>query len=254
MENQKSTGKTVVIVLLVIALLASCGYIGYDKFIKIEKNTTTKENQEEKTTAQELDINNRLVQSLYREVGSDNEYMPYWMYNGDEINQNKIDIQAMPEVNKMELVYENIRQSDIDSISCYSVPEKSEVGQCNQERGTSTISREVVEETYRKLYGPDTQLDLSTIMYTDVHGVGRYSYVESLDAYVLYSIEGGGTSATTYQKELTKAEEIGNQIKIYEKLTITSLDTTQQVTTETYIYTFEQDIDKMYTYITRERA
>lgn len=194
------------------------------------------------------------MQNLYKEVGSNNEYMPYWMYNGDEINQDNIDIQKMPEVNKMELVYENIRQSDIFGISCNAIPEKPEIGQCNQSRGTYKISKEAVEQTYRKLYGSNAQLDLSTIMYTDVHKVGRYSYVDTLDAYVLYSIEEGGTSATRYQKELIKAEKFGNQVKLYEKLTVSSLDTTQKVTTENYIYTFKKEKEEMYTYITREKV
>ena len=98
MEKQKSTGKTVIIIILLLALIASCGYIGYDIFLKEEGNTATSEeskepNQEEQT--KELELNNRLVQNLYREVGSGDEYGIYWMYNDIE-NQDKIDIQSMP--------------------------------------------------------------------------------------------------------------------------------------------------------------
>lgn len=257
MEKQKSTGKTVIIIVLLLALIASCGYIGYDMFLKEEGNTTTSEenkepNQEEQT--KELELNNRLVQNLYREVGSGDEYGIYWMYNDIE-NQDKIDIQSMPEINKMELVFVNIRQTDIDGVSCYNVPEMPDVGQCFENQGTEMIAREVVEETYRKLYGSTASLDLNTIMYTDSNGVGRYVYIESLDAYVLYTIQAGGSSAATYQRQLTRAEQIGNQIKLYETLTISSLyDETQQPTTENYIYTFEMDTDGMYNYITREKA
>ena len=254
MEKQKSTGKTVIIIVLLLALIASCGYIGYDMFLKEEGNTTTSEenkepNQEEQT--KELELNNRLVQSLYREVGSSDGM--YWMYNGLD-NLDKINIQSMPEINKMDLVYVNIRQTDIEVISCYNVPEMPDVGQCFEEQGTQMISREVVEETYRKLYGSTASLDLNAIMYTDFNNVGRYVYIESLDAYVLYTIAAGGSSAATYQKQLTKAEQIGNQIKLYETITITPFDETQQPTTENYIYTFEMDTDGMYNYITREKA
>lgn len=48
MEQQKSMGKTVAIFLLVIALFASCGYIGYDKFIKKENNPQPKEKKKKK--------------------------------------------------------------------------------------------------------------------------------------------------------------------------------------------------------------
>ena len=216
MEKQKSTGKTVIIIVLLLALIASCGYIGYDMFLKEEGNTTTSEENKE---------------------------------------PNKIDIQSMPEINKMELVFVNIRQTDIDGVSCYNVPEMPDVGQCFENQGTEMIAREVVEETYRMLYGSTASLDLNTIMYTDSNGVGRYVYIESLDAYVLYTIQAGGSSAATYQRQLTRAEQIGNQIKLYETLTISSLyDETQQPTTENYIYTFEMDTDGMYNYITREKA
>ena len=116
------------------------------------------------------------------------------------------------------------------------------------------ISKDVVERIYKTLYGSQANLDLNTIMFTDKNGVGRYKYVQSLDAYILFAIEAGGSSAVETTKELTKAEKVGKQIKLYETVTTTSMDDSKVTTAENYIYTFEQEEDGIYTYISREKA
>ena len=183
------------------------------------------------------------------------KYTPYWMYEIEGMSQAKIDIKNMPEVNKMELVYVNIKESDMDMISCFQVPNQTDpnLGNCYSQ-GKNMISKDVVERIYKTLYGSQANLDLNTIMFTDKNGVGRYKYVQSLDAYILFAIEAGGSSAVETAKELTKAEKVGKQIKLYETVTTTSMDDSKVTTAENYIYTFEQEEDGIYTYISREKA
>lgn len=258
MERGKSPGKTVLIIILLIGLLLSLTYIGYNKLYITtpkEKENLPKENTSSEEKQENLSLDNRLVQNLYNEVGMNSKYTPYWMYEIEGMSQAKIDIKNMPEVNKMELVYVNIKESDMDMISCFQVPNQTDpnLGNCYSQ-GKNMISKDVVERIYKTLYGSQANLDLNTIMFTDKYGVGRYKYVQSLDAYILFAIEAGGSSAVETTKELTKAEKIGKQIKLYETVTTTSMDNSKVTTAENYIYTFEQEEDGIYTYISREKA
>lgn len=278
----KSIGKNVIIILLTILLLGSLGFIGYDKFFKKdnskESNVKTNEKKEEN-----LDINSRLVQSLYNKVstGENNEsessmYFNY-IYKDDNFIEkdfyaDKADEQQKMKIlsrliNKEQGIYYNCENSNIpDTLSTNS----SYKSVCSKVNGTNDAdqkliySKEYISNLYKDLYGKDATIDTNAIIYMDFYKVGAYSYVESLDSYLLYHIEGGGTTGPggSYAN-ITKAVKNGNKLKIYEKVTNISYnydettgtgdddESNKETTTSNYIYTFNLEDDGMYSFYSR---
>ena len=59
---------------------------------------------------------------------------------------------------------------------------------------------------YKMIFGQNAKLDTSISINSDSYYVGTYHYIESLDKYVLYIIEGGGICGpTSYDNKITKA-------------------------------------------------
>ena len=67
-KEKKSKGSLVVIIILIILLLGACAYIGYDKFFVKKDNQVS--NINENKGVEKLDVNSRLVQSLYNRVST----------------------------------------------------------------------------------------------------------------------------------------------------------------------------------------
>ena len=77
MIDEKKKNNGIIIVFLVIALLCSCGYIVYDKFIVKKDKTIQQEvknisEQNKEKEEIELDINSGLVQTLYSNIVANN--------------------------------------------------------------------------------------------------------------------------------------------------------------------------------------
>ena len=68
MEKEKKSKGSLVVIILIILLLGSCAYIGYDKFF-VKKDNQVSNNNENKGV-EKLDVNSRLVQSLYNRVST----------------------------------------------------------------------------------------------------------------------------------------------------------------------------------------
>lgn len=257
-KKKSSSGLIVLVVILLIGLLATSGYIVYDKVIA-NKETKNNDKEQEKivdTSEKEevLDIDNPYIQSLYYKVTANSEnFSTNWMFPE---NKDNIIISEMDEKYKMNLVGINLRRDSELYVSCSDVPEKQETSYSACLPGSNTystkkIAKTEIERVYKDLFGKNAELDTSASINLRQINVEKYYYVASIDAYVLYTLAGGGTTATKKIGSLTKAVKINDEIKLYEELAIT-IEGIQQPS-EKYIYTFKQDDENHYYFYSLEK-
>lgn len=275
MEKKKSRGSLVVIIILVILLFGACAYIGYDKFFVKEKANigSVKNNKKEEN----LDVNSRLVQSLYNKVstgliGKSSSCRVNYMYgHGD--NDNSFYSDKADEQQKMGLVGNLLSESfesleyDGDSNlipdtinttsdyleynSIYAMNRKY-----NENKAEIFYTKDYVEMIYKSIFGKDAKLDTSVPIIMSFYKGELYYYVSALDKYVLYVADGiGGECPEEAYAELVRATKDDKALKIYEKITTINLDselTESGKKTETnYVYTFELEDDGMYKFVSR---
>lgn len=288
MENkkQKSTGKTVAIIILVVLLICSLGYIAYDKFLykllKKDNNVT-----EEKTNKEEkLDVNSRLVQNLYHKVSTgemskedatcyfnymygtytEEGYMLTDFYANQADETQKMQILALSLSSNEKKYYSGEESLIPDEIPGYG---HKSILAANREYNRNEIqyyyNKSYIDRSYKELYGKNAQLNTSIPISVDQHGISLYSYVPAVDKYILYMAEGGGTCGTADYATLTKATKNEDELKIYEKVTgfvledfsvedngkTTSYKKDQVISEDNYIYTFKLEDDGMYSFYSR---
>lgn len=264
----------VLVIIFFLTTLAGASYICYDNFFKVNNktkdNTSVEENStEEKNNKEEkLEVNSRLVQSLYNKVVLDGEsYHKYFVY---ENNDNYI-VNEASEMSKLTLAYQNLKKDEFGNVnisnlpptmvipgytySSYTLPYhtlcKGDVSGLG-DNYVSFFSYDDLMESYRDLFGNKAHVDKSIPIRTDPYNVKYYVYNESLDGYVPYITEGGGTSGSYFSGEVTKAVKLNNQIIIYEKVTETPLGSGVEVSDPaTYVYTFNIEDDGMYSFVSR---
>lgn len=281
MENkkQKSTGRTIVIIILVVLLICSLGYIAYDKYLykllKKDNNVT-----EEKTNKEEkLDVNSRLVQNLYHKVSTgemskeDATSSFNWIYSSENFYVNKAS-----QSEKMVLlnILLNSNKGKIYTGDNNLIPDTFNDDQygffesalSSKEFGMDETyyNRKYIELLYKDLYGSEAQLDTSASILTSNIGITLYRYISDIDKYVLYVKAGGATGLPIgAYGTLIKATKNGNELKIYEKVTkiylddfsvedngkTTSYKKDEVVSEENYIYTFKLEDDGMYSFYSR---
>lgn len=231
-----------------------------------------------------MDINSRLVQALYRKVTADHkeDWTAFWRYTkyGNQYDYNKeiekIDINSASEEMKMNLVSLNLKDNEKKYLDCttYQIsPQDSEgrssVCKYNQDNNTYNsqyaYTKSYIELVYQDLYGKDSKLDTSLPLYMDQHGVEKYVYIDNLDMYILYPVEGGGASRPGgYTTNISKAIENDNIVKIYQDVIKTEYKEVNGIKDEnnesskitsnyTLVYTFKLDSDGMYNFVSVEK-
>ncbi|MBO5138250.1 MAG: hypothetical protein J6B89_01250 [Bacilli bacterium] len=269
MSGEKETKKEnrsiiVLTIILLLGLLGTSGYIIYDKVLKNQSSTTIEEknkkdniniNDNDKNTEKNLDINSPGVQELYSKVSSnrDGHFSTAWMWP----QQDKIIANELDEASKMKLVYINVKKDRMSSLNCSTIVPQSidqKFMACPSGESNSiiySIDKAEIERIYKDIFGKNATLDTSVNIETHEISVEKYSYVPSIDKYVLYTFAGGGTIGKSTTKTLTKATKIGDEIKIYEELTNFDLD--EKIGTEQYVYTFKLEDDIHYYFYSREK-
>lgn len=249
-------------IIFFLTTIVSVGYICYEKYFNINENNNLTDKEEK------LDINSRLVQSLYNKVViNDNSSNKYFMYD----NNDNYTVSKASEESKLTLTYFNLKKKEFGSVSIsdllkttiipgypyssYGLPyhtlNKGDVGTLG-DNYVSFISYNDLLSVYQNLFGNDATFSKNTPIKTDNYGVLYYIYNNTLDGYIPYITEGGGTSSFNYNSEITKALKTNNQILIYEKVSTVPLDSNATINeSNTYIYTFNIDDDGMYSFVSR---
>ncbi len=254
MEEKRNANKGLIfiIVILLIGLLGTTGFIIYDKFITKEevKDEKMKEENEEKVEKEEseiVDINSDLVQNLYSIFRFDRScYM-----TADDLNNNNLV--------KLRLAYENIAKLDMEPIECSKL-ELSDLGYCGIEMNylmeeaymandmvkfkeyeqlnyTDSLRETLMTAKVHELFGSDT------IVKHESFGTGHIvdancnfmKYDATNHLYAQFSCEGGGICSGRSQ-ELISASKEKDKLYIVTKLSYPSDNTTTTVT-----YTFKTD-------------
>lgn len=253
----------VLVIILFFTTIVSVSYIGYDFFSQESESVEEQNNADE-----ELDINSRLVQSLYGKVVLDDDTnYKYFMY---ENNDNYI-VSDASSSSKLTLAYFNLKATDVRTLSS-DISDLSSLSQTNTISGldysyvldneefdngvrsyytVSFIPYDKMNNSYRDLFGDDAVIDKSIPIKTDYYNVRYYIYNETLDGYVPYITEGGGTSGSYFVGKVTKAIKSDGEILIYEFVEEVLLgDGIEVASPSTYVYTFQVE-DDGYTFISR---
>lgn len=281
-KEKNSNGSKVVIVILSLLLLGACAYIAYDKLMIKEDISNNNVQGNKKIKEENLDVNSRLIQSLYNKVSTgeqkkeDASCISNHMYgDGDFYSEKATEEEKMRIVGRLlvaskEATYNGDESIIPNTISNYSDYES--VISVNKKEG-ETLSytkyayyydRDYIENLYREIFGSNAKLDTSIGIKMEPWEAVMYYYVPSIDKYVLYVYTmgvGGTCGLTSTYATLTKAVKTGDKIKIFEKETgIATEDTTiddksyakdQVVSENNYIYTFKLEDDGMYSFISR---
>ena len=279
-EKKKGKGSLIVIILLVIVILGLVGYICYDKGVILKTNTKEVEDKNVKKDSNEekeenLDINSRLVQSLYNKVAINDECLSGYLYEDNET----ITLDNIETHTKSRLIGRNLGLKDRKYINCSSlgsaVPESKDndyISICSLNQKYNSYDNEYaydknyVEYVYKSIFGTNAKLDTSIAI--EVLGENEfYYYIESLDKYVLYRADGyGGSCSSKTTEKLTKAVKNGSKIVLTENVTIiyddpgndnihgTADDIKDKKKSTDYVYTFKLEDDGMYSFVSRKKA
>lgn len=250
-KKQKSIGKTVAIIILVVLLVCSLGYIAYDKILSKSLNKDKNEIDEKSNKVENLDVNSRLVQNLYSKVSTgemskeDADCYFNYMYDISTDEGNKIsDFYAnqADEKQKMRILGRLLSSSEErgiyygeESLIPDEIPgegHKSILAINRDYPGMQYLleyrkidtqyyyEKSYIDMLYKELYGKNAKLNTSVPISIDQYNISLYYYVPAVDKYLLYMIEGGGTCGPLGDYgTIVKATKNDNEIKIYEKVT-----------------------------------
>ena len=264
MEKKKSSiGYIIVIILLILGF---CGYILVDQGI-IKIDMFNKKGEVEVEEKEELDVNSRLVQSLYNSVslsdGNDISWYKFWFYSGSiqgSFELGDFISDEADELDKMKIVGLNLKSSsrkyNLCDISIPSILDDGRYSSCEENTTQYSYSRSYVESVYKSIFGKNAKLDTSVLIWMDVYGGSAYYYVKEYDAYFEYHASVGGTVGPGgYETSINKAYKVGSSLIIYEDVKLTSYktdDLSKPTIEEFYnVYTFELEDDGMYKFVSR---
>lgn len=269
---EKNSNKKVVIlaILFLVVVLLFVAYILYDQGILFQEESQGKQEEapvQEESKIEELAIDTGIVPILYNKVvsgtGEERENLNYWMYREGE---GQFQIDSASEQTKMYFVGLHLNTVHADILNCSTTSIPDTIPSLNEYVTYSSacyynnindfysveyaFSRSYVEAIYYDLFGTLDTFDLSVFIDTDPHGGHRYFYNQDLDMYVMYMTETGGTSGPGSVYSVTKAEKEDKVIRIYESSTPEE-DSNDMASS--YVYTFEQDEDGLYHFVSRVR-
>lgn|GEM_PF-2119725 len=251
-----------VVIFLIVVVILLFGYITYISFGKVTNKTETvtsdkKERSDSDSEDETLDINSSLVQDLYSKVVlSGDGYYKYWFYNDSDNYQ----VSSASESSKMALVYHNLKKSDFTTIQNITNIKKNITLNNNnytlqESSSTGFISYEVVEQTYKELFGSSDTLNKSEPMQVGPYLSEYYIYDSSVNGYVYYLTEGsGGTTGSFYHGTVLRAVKSGDTIVITEKVEFSeNTDGEGKITsTDEYQYDFKLSGDN-YSFVSRTK-
>ena len=289
MKQNKNGNKGLIVflVLLILIILGLVGYICYDKKLIFNDNKVTSSSNK-LGKEQSLDINSRLVQTLYNSVTPiDESCFRYSIYG--MVQDNDYIVDEVSEKDKMALVKHNLKNNYYETVSCtdVNVPDtlsinvngtdinyysSCSVNDPNADQSTpieqrfieKEYSKEYVETIYKSLFGKDAKLD-TNVPITSSYVPEAYVYNKDVDSYIKYAFAGGGTCGPVkYKDKIEKAVLKGDTLKIYEKTDVTTgpddtydsngnLLKHEDATTSTnyHVYTFLRESDGMYKFVSR---
>lgn len=197
-----------------------------------------------------INTDSRISRQLYKKVHDFDNKSPFWMYSDDELGL----ISEMKETTKMSLVYVNIKLNDLKGIACSSIPDIEEYDNYECKENTVSISKEIVEDIYRDLFGNESKLSTSVVMKADEKGNQAYFYEKELESYVLLhrKNEIEVENNHIYKYEFIKAVNIDEKIVLYEVISDKNKET-GRIKRNRYVYTFVKDNDGLYNYYNIEK-
>lgn len=251
-KENKSTGKTVAIIVLAVLLLGAASYIGYDKFFVSKNNEKVESKQNKKLNKEELDINSDLVQRLFNIFRLDQAcYMTV-----DNLNNNNLV--------KLRLAYNNLSRYNFSEILCSEVGanevvEGSYCGEMNDEMSsaygsgdmnkfneatksnyTTSLDANILRRKVKELFGSDIKVKDEDFGLN--HNAEPFChlmhYDKEKDLYAKYACEGGGSCGPGPKQTVKKAIKTGEKIEI-----VTDLfnEGDNKTTTVTYYFKFDKE-------------
>ena len=214
MEKKSNKGLICLVIILIIALLGTVGYILVDKdIIKLKKEEKKTEEKVEESKNDELDIDSELVKSLHsrinmREFMSEEYDVP--IYKQDELTQDTMD-------NKDKLYYGTffLASSDFGMTNYDELDYKT----------TYELTKANYDKSYMQFFG-NTNYEINNgdkLSFTHINmasgsGAG-FTYDASKQVFVGGFGGIGGTSCHKYKTvKLYKAEESKTNVYLYEKV------------------------------------
>lgn len=258
-QNQMKQQKKVNLGLYIISILLISiliGYIGYKKgFIGGAPQGGEQQQEKQVTKAKKLNVNSRIVRTLYNEVTYDNSSCEgLWEYTGGKRSNNEFIAKGNNEKIKMRLVYRLMAEGSAREENLEEVPEVenySKIDANNPSTVTYAYPVDYVEGLYKQLFGDDSKMDTSTIIEATPGGKKVYIYDDKTKKYYPYfsDIEfecGNGRESTL----IDKAEQKGNTITIYQSAVYKEEGKSKE--TYSYVYRFEKDKDGLYNFVSRK--
>lgn len=281
-KKKKNTGLKITIAILLLLLLGCVSFILYDKVLKDYIYPVKQENDDSGFVEKEdLNINSRLVQSLYNQVTSDQKissYYIFWKYSFIENGSNEQfdystdfdtvvqDFYVSKAKSSTKMLFIADKLYGQTSINCNnSIEKQNSYGKSScydfdgTYKGTTLFySKNVVENVYKELYGDDAVLDTNAPIFMDLYRGKTFVYNDHLNGYVEYYIETGGISGPGgYTTSLDQAERDGKNIHLYQDVVYTYYDENDMEGSNPltkkarFKYTFKQDSDGLYTFVSR---
>lgn len=200
-EKKKSTGLTLIIVLLILVIVGMAGYIAYDKgYISLGKKETEEKNSNKKTTqketktkSEELDVESTEVQDLY--YNANNHALlgvDETLYNASELN-----VSEMTDDYKMQLAYNVFKKNIKESTQGTYIIE--------------SVSEENVKSAYEKIFGTDTYKEVESFK---VNSCETFRYNKTNKLYEAVTGGCGGTTAFGKVDVVLKATKYEDRIEI----------------------------------------
>lgn len=253
----------VLVIIFFLTTLAGASYICYDNFFKVNSktkdNTSVEENStEEKNNKEEkLEVNSRLVQSLYNKVGlvddSSNRYEAYR-------KSDNILVSEMNDEDKLALVYTNLLSYSFQTLPNENLDQEIITNNSNYNSNyqllltsygyINFIPFSAVELKFKELFGQDATFSKESIIREDSDSLRIYVYNNNLNGYVEYTNVGGIEGRISYKGRVVSAKRSDKNITITEEVTAVPPEGSP-TTVGNYVYTFNIDDDGMYSFVSR---
>ena len=253
----------VFVIIFFLTTVAGASYICYDSFIKVDSeikdDTSVEENSiEDKNNKDEmLDINSRMVQSLYNKVGlvgdSSNRYETYK-------KSDNILVSEMCDEDKLALVYTNLLSYSFQTLPNENLDQEITTNNSDYNFNYQLLLTSYghinfipfsdVELGFKELFGQDATFSKDSIMRVDSDSLGIYVYNNTLNGYIEYTNVGGIEGRISYKGSVVSAKKSDKNITITEEVTAVPPEGSP-TTVGNYVYTFNIDDDGMYSFVSR---
>ena len=253
----------VFVVIFFLTTVAGVSYFCYDNFFKVdsetkddtsvEENSTEEKNNKEET----LDVDSRLVQSLYNKVGLvDDSSNRYEVYRKSD----NILVSEMSDEDKLALVYTNLLSYSFQTLPNENLDQEIITNNSNYNSNYQLLLTSYghinfipfsdVELKFKELFGQDATFSKESIIREDSDSLRIYVYNNNLNGYVEYTNVGGIEGRISYKGRVVSAKRSDKNITITEEVTAVPPEGSP-TTVGNYVYTFNIDDDGMYSFVSR---